>query len=222
MSKAVDYVGQSFGRLTVIAEGTRKGNHRKLLCRCSCGVTKEMFLTVIKAGAQSCGCLQREVATTHGQSRNGNALYRTWTNMKSRCSDPNAKYFSEYGGRGIQVCSDWLRSFAAFQAWALKAGYESSLTLDRIDNSKHYAPDNCRWASRTTQQRNRRSQKGSSSQYVGVAFVAKHQKWVSSIKVAGKSINLGLFSNELDAAKARDQYILDHDLKDFTMNEVLP
>ncbi len=218
--KPVNYLGQAFGRLTVIGEAPRSGNHRKLLCCCTCGVKKEMFLTVLKAGTQSCGCLQRETATTHGQSRAGNPLYGVWTNMKSRCAYPKAKYFPEYGGRGFQVCPEWVASFETFQSWANTHGYVKGLTLDRDNNDQGYSPGNCRWVGRTAQQRNRRSQQGSSSQYVGVSFIQRSQQWMAGIKIAGKSICLGHYPTELEAAKARDQYIVDNSLKDFTMNGV--
>jgi hypothetical protein len=217
----VDYTGQVFGRLTVLGEAVQVGKHRKLLCECTCGVTKSMYLTSIKAGALSCGCRQREIVTTHGQSRQRNSLYYAWVNMRSRCTDPNAKYFSDYGGRGIRVCPEWDNSFEEFQTWALSNGYAKGLTLDRRRNNEDYSPDNCRWVDRTTQQRNRRPVKGSSSKYVGVSFVQKHQRWLASIKIARKSINLGLFATELDAAKARDSYIIEHKLQNFTLNGVL-
>lgn len=221
-SIAIDYTGQTFGRLTVIREADRIGKHRKLLCSCTCGVSKEMFLTVIKAGAMSCGCLQKEVATTHGQSRVGNPLYGVWTNMKSRCTDPKAKYYPDYGGRGIAVCPEWTASFEAFHEWAKVSGYAPGLTLDRVKNDLGYSPTNCRWVGRTAQQRNRRSHKGSSSQYIGVSFIQRDQRWGAGIKIAGKAINLGTYPTELEAAKARDRYILNNSLKDFTMNGVPP
>jgi hypothetical protein len=185
-------------------------------------VEKEVGLSSLRVGdAKSCGCKRIEYISTHGQSTN-NPLYRTWSNMKSRCNDPKAKYFPEYGGRGIKVCQEWCDSFEEFHKWAISSGYQPALTLDREKNDQEYGPDNCRWSNRTAQQRNRRSQKGSSSQYVGVCFVQRYQRWQANTKVAGKSINLGYFDTELDAAKARDQYILDNNLKDFTMNGVLP
>lgn len=218
--KPIDYTGQTFGRLTVLGEAPKAGNHRKLLCQCSCGVTKEMFVTVIKAGAQSCGCLALEASTKHGQSKS--PLYQVWSNMKSRCSDPNAKYYPDYGGRGISVCQAWQDSFESFHEWADTNGYAPGLTLDRRDNDKDYGPSNCRWAARTAQQRNRRSQKGSTSRYIGVSFIQRSQRWMAGLKLNGKSINVGLFHTELEAAKARDQYIIDNNLEDFTMNGVLP
>lgn len=217
----VDYTGQVFGRLTVLGEAEKVGKHRKLLCACTCGVVKPMYLVVIKAGAESCGCRQLESATTHGQSRSKNPLYYAWSNMKSRCSDPNAKYYSEYGGRGITVCQEWIDSFESFQNWAHTSGYLEGLTLDRSDNSKGYCPSNCQWTNRTEQQRNRRSQKGSSSKYVGVSFCNRSKQWIASVKINGKSINLGSYSEEIDAAIARDSYIITNKLTSFTMNGVI-
>ena len=213
-------IGEKYGRLTVIADAPIKGKARRVVTQCQCGTEKEMFLTVLRSGdALSCGCYHKEVVSTHGQSQ-GSSLYRVWVNMKSRCNDPNAKYYPDYGGRGIKVCPEW-ESFEVFQAWASTSGYREGLTLDRQNNSSGYQPDNCRWVGRTSQQRNRRGQKGSSSQYIGVSFIQRNQIWQAGIKVDGKSINIGSFSTELEAAIARDQYIVDNNLTDFTMNKVL-
>lgn len=222
MTVAQDFTGKKFGRLTIIGEGQKKGKHRRLICKCTCGVQKEMYLTVIKAGAKSCGCLQREVATTHGQSRSNNPLYGIWTNMKSRCYSPTAKYYPEYGGRGITVCDEWLNDFPAFESWARSSGYAKGLSIDRENNQLGYTPENCRWVTSTTQQRNRRGAKGSSSKYIGVSFLKRNQKWQASIKHDGKGHFLGYFPTELEAAKARDKYIIDNGLTDFTLNGVLP
>ena len=39
----------------------------------------------------------------------------------------------------------------------MKNGYQENLTIDRIDNDKGYSPDNCRWVTVKTQNRNARS-----------------------------------------------------------------
>lgn len=84
-------------------------------------------------------------------------LYRAWTKMKERCYNPHAKDFHRYGGRGIDVCDEWRRSFAAFESWALANGFKNDLSIDRRDNDKGYCPENCRWVDAKQQARNRSS-----------------------------------------------------------------
>ncbi|MCY1506694.1 hypothetical protein D9M68_409480 [compost metagenome] len=84
-----------------------------------------------------------------------NRLYKTWHAMLSRCNNPEYRNYRCYGGRGITVCDEWL-SFPAFLGWALENGYASDRTLDRVDNSSGYRPDNCRWATPKEQSRNTR------------------------------------------------------------------
>lgn len=76
--------------------------------------------------------------------------------MKTRCYNPNAQNYKDYGGRGITICSEWFHDFAAFRDWAMSHGYQDDLTIDRIDNSKGYGPDNCRWATMKEQRANQR------------------------------------------------------------------
>lgn len=78
------------------------------------------------------------------------------SNMIQRCSNPNHPYYGRYGGRGITVCPEW-KSRKEFRSWALKNGYDETLTLDRINNDKGYSPDNCRWVSLKTNCNNRSS-----------------------------------------------------------------
>jgi hypothetical protein len=85
-------------------------------------------------------------------------LYHVWKGMIYRCHKcfPNQPYWENYQGRGIKVCDEWRESFETFKSWALASGYQQGLTLEREDNDHHYTPGNCRWATRTEQQRNQR------------------------------------------------------------------
>jgi hypothetical protein len=80
--------------------------------------------------------------------------------MNQRCSNPSDKNYNRYGGRGISVCDEWREDFQAFYEWAIANGYDETApvgecTIDRIDNDKGYAPDNCRWVDLKTQQNNK-------------------------------------------------------------------
>lgn len=90
----------------------------------------------------------------HGMWRT--RLYATWCSMKSRCYNKNNKSYKSYGGRGIQVCDEWMK-FPAFQQWALATNYNDSLTIERADNNQHYTPANCSWIPLSHQSRNRRN-----------------------------------------------------------------
>jgi hypothetical protein len=76
--------------------------------------------------------------------------------MKYRCLNPNDHAYKDYGGRGIKVCDEWRRSYPAFIAHVGKRP-SGDYHLDRIDNNGNYEPGNVRWATRSQQQRNIRT-----------------------------------------------------------------
>lgn len=78
--------------------------------------------------------------------------------MIARCEDISRKDYKHYGARGITICQEW-QTFNTFYIWALESGYESGLTLDRVDVNSMYEPSNCKWATWEEQNRNRRISK---------------------------------------------------------------
>lgn len=80
--------------------------------------------------------------------------YRAWSAMLQRCYNENHLSYQRYGGRGIQVCSGWIRSFQNFfKDMGRRPGDEYS--LERIDNDGNYEPRNCKWATKKEQGSNR-------------------------------------------------------------------
>lgn len=80
-------------------------------------------------------------------------LYRTWMNVKQRCSNPKFMCYKNYGGRGITVCDRWQNSFANFLADM--GDRPKGHSIDRINNDGNYEPSNCKWSTEKEQHRNK-------------------------------------------------------------------
>jgi len=135
-------------------------------------------------------------------------LYKTWLNMKQRCTNPRRNDYQYYGGRGIAMCDEWLESFQAFYDWAMDNGWKKRLTIDRLNVEGNYCPENCRWVSRTVQSQNRRKQKSNTSGINGVRF--QRSSWLYDITVNGKRIKKWGFPSKEAALEARNQFIMDN------------
>lgn len=165
MPKLNDLTGQTFGLLKVVERAEDyvqpNGRHRPgWKCQCECGKTAMVLGENLTSGrSRSCGCYQKEYMSAHKSTHRetNTKLYGVWCSMKSRCYNPNVKYFKDYGGRGITVCQEWRESYESFRDWALSHGYKDGLSIDRIENDSGYSPGNCRWVTRAVQSNNRRS-----------------------------------------------------------------
>lgn len=134
---------------------------------CDCGTEGELSGSKLQRN-KSCGCLMQEYRNRqkdgfvfkHGHSstraKKPSSLYVIWQNMIRRCESPRDTSYEWYGKRGITVCDRWRTDFLAFQE---DMGPRPSLghSVDRRDNDKGYGPDNCFWATRKEQARNRRT-----------------------------------------------------------------
>lgn len=173
MMRRIDITGQTFGALTALSMIYEPGKDSRAHCACVCGNTVTAIAYNLRSGnTSSCGCLARKTAretgkrngaiqgkknATHGMSKT--PTYAKWLDARKRCFREKDAHFADYGGRGITMCREWAESFEAFLADMGVA--PEGMTLERNDVDGSYEPNNCRWASKLEQARNKRRVKAS-------------------------------------------------------------
>lgn len=165
-------VGDTIGNLTIVKlvrfKSTKNSPTRKgCICKCSCGnfIGPSRLVSLVNGDLVSCGCYQRKIHSKiisnrnkkHGFSSRNNRdpLYVIWGTIKDRTTNLKRKDSKYYSKKGISICDDWKNNFPNFRNWAIKNGYKEGLSIDRIDNSKGYCPENCRWISKSLQNNNK-------------------------------------------------------------------
>ena len=162
MPRFNDLSGIKFHRLTAIERSKRPSKSRNVVwkCKCECGNISHVVGSKLKNGTtKSCGCLKRSRFYVHGMHKT--KIYYRWRNMIQRCYNPKFKQYKDYGGRGINVCSEWRYGNGektGFECFYRDMGdFPEGKTLDRIDNDKGYYQQNCKWSTPREQQLNRRN-----------------------------------------------------------------
>lgn len=148
----------------------------------------------------SCGCKASELKSknsgkkTHGGV--GTRLYTIWEGMRRRCLRPSKKEFMTYNN--ISIIQDW-NDFAVFRTWAEANGYSDNLSIDRIDGTGDYEPDNCRWVTKSVQASNKAKKK---SKVLPKGVHRNGNNFSAIITVDKKKISLGTFKT-IDGARNR-------------------
>lgn len=146
------YIGQKINKLTIIKQSNSVKSSSSVFkmyeCKCECGKIINIRAVALRKGNQiSCGCIGKHYMTKSKE-------FITWQNMRKRCNKSYTTGFENYGGRGIKVSEDW-NNFINFYNDMGKC--PNGYSLDRIDNNKGYSKENCRWTSRSVQNKNKRN-----------------------------------------------------------------
>lgn len=154
--------GKKYGSLTLLRI-VKKGYkyYGEYLCDCGNKTLGDNYQ--VRTGLKkSCGCL-RSKNISKGKKRHGHrplhekctTEYNSWRGMLERCYNPKNISFKNYGGRGIEVCQSWRKSFADFLA-DMGEKPDKTMSIDRIDVNGNYEPSNCKWSTRLEQSANKR------------------------------------------------------------------
>ncbi|QVW08761.1 AP2 domain-containing protein [Phage CBW1004C-Prop1] len=159
MTRAIDMTGNRYNELVAIKRvGSCRSGDAKWLFQCDCG---NQFSASGYAARTSkiinCPQCAKERAKTasikHGRAKTSE--FGIWTDMQTRCLNPNSTSYPNYGGRGIGICQRWMKFQNFFQDMGPRPSMNHS--IDRIDPDGDYSPDNCRWATHKEQSRNKRN-----------------------------------------------------------------
>lgn len=137
--------------------------------------------------------------------------YRTWSDMKTRCYNPNFNEYQHYGGRGIKVCDEWKDNFLAFYEY-LGSKPSKEYSLDRIDPNGNYEPGNVKWSNRRTQQLNKRNiVENPKAGIVEIQTKTKGTRWSPRVSIMNKIKSLGTYDTFESAFRARQLFLKEYE-----------
>ncbi|MCM3572508.1 hypothetical protein M3172_04855 [Mesobacillus subterraneus] len=170
MNKKEIRVGDRLGHFEILALHNEHHFGNSWLVRCDCGnevvrSTSRLLGTPKRRRDKSCGC---SLYAHDGLIMKNKRLHDIWRHMVSRCYNEQERTYEYYGGRGVGIYDAWRTSYKEFYEWAMQSGYTDNLTIDRIDSSNDYEPDNCRWVSMFVQAQNKGIMRNNKSGVTGV------------------------------------------------------
>lgn len=200
-NKIDNQIGKMYGPYKVIEYTGRrtKDNHKiyKIICDI-CG--KEIYKSInyiIKRKKYKCPHKDKTnklYLITGTKKEVVSRLRLIYYQIGIRYYDKNCKYYKYYGGKGIEICSEWLNDYFSFQEWAVNNGYKDNLTIDRINSDGNYCPENCRWITSIENSKYKKS-----TNFITVnGIVDSGRGWSKRLGLGINNINRFLRKNGLD------------------------
>ena len=191
---------------------TSKQKKRTVQLKCECGdiitVQEKPFRQDPDRVCKKCANKHKVIFGDSSKDSIGFYLHKIHSGVKGRCTNPKNKDYTKYSKFGMYA--PWV-DYKVFRKWALANGYKPGLTIDRIDNTKGYYPNNCRWTTKSIQAQNTKVLRSTNkSGYRGVSWNRAESVWKVNIMVKRKNVYLGRFDTALEAAKVYDAYVVNH------------
>ena len=224
MSKAKDLTGQRFGKLVVVKRAGSKKTKGGVIratwwCQCDCGSPlKEIKSTSLLMGhTKSCGCLKTEQCKNKhktnyynlsgdygiGYTSKGEEFFfdlEDYDKIKDYCWNKTKK---GYIVAGMLKPERDKTNKSVVSLHVLVMGEKEGYVVDHRNRKKNDCrKENLRYATHTENCRNISVAKDNSTGIIGV-MRRKNNKYRSRIRVNGKLIDLGTYSNIEDAIIAR-------------------
>lgn len=145
------HIGEVHGIYTIVDVLNEKDSsgHRLYKCICNeCGINKSLSYRNIHAPSQivtTCRHVRVDGSLITDYKWINQRLRKIFNNMMRRCYGPNNKDYQWYGAKDIGVCEEWKKNPQSFEIWSMNNGYADNLTIDRIDATTDYCPENCQW-----------------------------------------------------------------------------
>lgn len=195
-------IGKRFGKLVVVELLYRAKGHYYHRAICDCGnehiAVRNSIIRGLTTQCKPCSNKQKSQSKMKNGSSKERYTYSSFLNMHNRCGN-----FENY--KDVEICEEWKGSNGFVNFLRDMGRRPKGTSLDRIDNSKGYSKENCRWSSYSVQLHNKRkTTRKTTSDYIGVSKASKTDTYISSLQIAGKALSFHALKTEEEAAVLYD------------------